>query len=204
VWSTLASGITAVATVALAVVGGFAARAAVRTLRAIEGQVKAAIDSERPWVMLESLDPKNFSGEGRSGILSGTITFKNFGKSPAWIVESVVRFVKCAPNAPLIYGDPVRLPSGEPVPPNHTAVPVEVQPEPLFSLGDQDWEQIEGQEEILRLYGYVKYRDAFFEHTKCLRETYFCLRYHVTLVERFTDQDGRWVYDGPPEANRHN
>ena len=100
-WSVIPNMITALATLALAVIGAITATAAIRTLRAIEGQTgelqesisvartsataaKASADaliaSERAWIDVE------FTQYVTIGVVRYRLTAKNHGKTPAQII----------------------------------------------------------------------------------------------------------------------
>jgi hypothetical protein len=153
------------------------------------------INVERAWVMLNlSLKPDELRNRPKVPRIVGLM--KNFGKSPAWITESSICFERCSPEyviERLKYATASKMPNGEPVPPGDVYKFREVELEPSASLPHSDF----------LLFGYIKYKDIFFDKTKEIRETYFCLRYRITDVEYMTDREGRWFYDGPAEANRH-
>jgi hypothetical protein len=134
--------------------------------------------------------------------LDAVFTFKNFGKTPAWVIESCFNFVQVSEEIYKLdifpYGVPDVSPSGNPVPPLE---PYEVMRVPLSLSEDIVLHPEKGFFTIF--YGYIKYRDVFYENTKVVRETYVRKRFHKTQHDIIMDEPGTWVYDGPPEANRH-
>jgi hypothetical protein len=128
-----------------------------------------------------------------------TVIFKNFGRTPVWLVEASTKLT-CEPRKPgefpptLKYDPPFVLPNSELVPPEHTASRgLELRP-----LTYQEIEQIKIGKQLLFVYGFIKYRDAFFDQTKILRETWFCKRYMF-----LGPADEHWVDFGPKGAS-HN
>jgi hypothetical protein len=170
----------------------------------------ALVNIERPWMMLETIEPKPLwpliFNRTKPDIV---VFFKNFGRTPAWIVESTFRFVlleQTVLSLPLQYAETTRLPDGEPVPPGSRAVGIEVSLEISGESGrdltDADIRAIEFGNSRLFLYGFVRYRDSFYEQTEEIRETFFCLRYWVTPLGTST-APARWIYYGPDGANKH-
>ena len=190
-----------------------AARAAVTSAGAAKASADALTRIERAWLMLCTIEPKGETFyydfiEGASGKpVEAIIKLANYGRSPAWLVESNFRLVRSeSRSVPLEYGIPTVLPNGEPIPPQHHGIPVAVRLEPLepFSaslLTRDEAQQIEERKLFLYLYGFAKYKDIFFEETRIVREIYFCFVFQTYREPGLPL--GRWEYTGPPEANRY-
>jgi hypothetical protein len=102
-WNTIANLVMAAATVALAIIGGVALRAAIRTLRAAQLSVDALVASERGWIMVDIKPIPAFEtvaegvGTGGVPIISAHVRCicTNAGKTPAKIVQKRARIVMC-------------------------------------------------------------------------------------------------------------
>jgi len=154
-------------------------------------------NSERAWILLGEFGEErhNFKKDGIDILLN----FHNYGKTPAWIVELSFCFRKVTEETnkgPLEYEPPTVFPYGEPVPPG--------KPYPSIRrslLLDRD---LLGRpyDGIYIFYGFIRYRDVFYERTRKRRETRVRMRYERTQMDVGLNRPGRWLYDGPPEANR--
>ena len=193
-----------VATSLLVLVGGFQIFYLWRTVavaQAAAGAAKvsadAVINSERAWLLLGDFTEErhNFKPEG----LNLFLTFRNYGKTPAWVVEycfHCVRVPKESPGLPRECFNPEIIPFGEPVPPD--------KPYPRICAPVMLAEELVGrphEPSALIFFGYIKYQDVFYRTTKELRVTYVRMRFERTQHDIIMDNPGRWVYDGPAEAN---
>jgi hypothetical protein len=159
---------------------------------------QAVIDAERAWILLEghNADRHNFHRDG----IDIFLTFHNYGKTPAQIVEVSLRFVKVSDEEyklPLQYAAPVSYSYGVPIPP--------AKPFPTIKRPLELSEQLVLKPDIaghLIFYGFIRYRDVFYDSLKALRETYVRMRFEQTPSDLVLNLPGQWVYDGPPEANR--
>jgi hypothetical protein len=163
----------------------------------------AIINSERAWILLESIKPENFTSDIRITTRSMTIPlsvhFKNYGKTPAWVVESGCKFVRTNTDdfqGPLDYGNP--QPGGD------YAIAPNDKPFPMFPAGDSptvtlsDVIHVQNGKLSLVLYGVIRYKDSFVKKNQPIRETYFC----VHLLIAATGMADRWQLAGPEGANR--
>jgi hypothetical protein len=192
----------------LVLVGGFQVIWLRKTMRATKESADAAkasaealMSSERPWLMLDPFDPLELVAMPVSGPVTAngtTIRYGNYGKTPAWLVESAVRFVKERTKnipAPLDYGEITRPPSELAVLPGKGSNPIWCCLEPNGCLSENEIQSIERQELFLFLFGFIKYRDTFDRS----HETRFCFRYDVP--SGFSPYP-LFVYAGPAGSNK--
>jgi hypothetical protein len=129
-----------------------------------------------------------------------TVIFKNFGRTPAWLIEASLNLTcessssRKFPEIPE-YRSAYILPNSELVPPEHMATPRGLE---LRQLTDEEIQGIKVGKQILLVYGFIRYRDVFFEQIGKLRETYFCRR----LISLGPEGE-HWMDYGPKGAN-HN
>jgi hypothetical protein len=208
-FGTYVNGVIAVATLAIAIFSIVQARAA-------KLNAQAVIDSERAWLMLRPLDPKgkDFWPIVRKNAVSANpeptqvvVRFRNYGRTPAWLIESAFKLVKSEMDEsrfPFDYQEPVALPDGEPIRTNGTATSVVVQLEanPPYLTVD-DMVSIKENRTFLYLYGFLRYRDVFSEQRKELRETYFSFRYRSSPQAPGEAGSGMWCYCGTEGRNKH-
>jgi hypothetical protein len=170
------------------------------TADAAKVSADAVRNSERAWLMLDEFRDVR-RNNNRDGI-DAVFKFKNFGKTPAWVVEYCFSFVQVSEEIYRLnrfeFGIPDTFPSGNPVPPLE---PYDVMRAPLIL--SEDIVLHPDANAVTIFYGYIKYRDVFYEDTKEIRETYIRKRFERTQHDIIMHERGRWVYDGPPEANRH-
>ena len=183
---------------ALGVIGGLLA---LSTLRTFKRQTEHIVTSERAWMVAEPCDP-DIPPE-IEGMTTGirhvrfSVRFKNMGKTPAFLLE-----IRYSGNV---------LPSKEQLP----AVHPEYEEREIFKweggglpLLPQDnihknhvntWAKepvlITRGFDVLWVYGYIKYGDAFGEN----RETWFCYRW-VEEIEGW--QKSGFIKGGPESYNR--
>lgn len=182
-----------------------AAVATEKAARAAKENAEFLVNAEKAWVMLLPLGnvPLYMTTQNQlDWIPRLNLQFKNFGRTPAWIVEFACKFVLVEKDAPFDFGDSKAWDDGEPVPPSEKSMPFTQEFEEHRSLGGDDFIKIEFGSMELRFCGFIKYRDIFFEHTQTLRETYFGFKYFLMPGV----QDPRpeyWLYMPHPEANKH-
>ncbi|MGC1291453.1 MAG: hypothetical protein WA855_09245 [Candidatus Acidiferrales bacterium] len=178
---------------------------------------QAVINNERPWVMLEVVQPDE--GYWNIVVLSMTAqgkpifavpNFRNYGNTPAWIVRSTGFLKLCDDRVietAIDYGNPPLWTNPHPLPPKKDGSPLmlNVEMDGGKVLNPQDIRALLDGDMYLLLYGFVEYRDPFFEQTeKLLRTTKFSYRFYV-LNRSTTGNDalGRWGTYGPQGANEH-
>jgi len=170
----------------------------------IRRQTEHFRNTERAWVMLMPLKKTPLwqtSKHQSDWIPTVDLQFQNYGRTPAWIVEVACRFVLVDKDFSLDYGDSTVHPDGEPVPPGEKSLSFPKVFEERRTFTDDDFTKIEFGSSALLLYGFIKYRDVFFDRTG-LRETYFAFRYR--LMPRVQDvRPEFWRYVPNPEANKH-
>jgi hypothetical protein len=167
-------------------------------LKVSQVQADALMNIERAWIL-----PKELVGERRNFHRDGIdiiVTLKNYGKTPAWVIERSFRCMRLSDEAlksGLEFAGPIVSECGEPIAPDgqfpDIRCPLELTEDLLGRPGLG----------TVIIYGYVKYRDVFYETTGKARETFMRMRFERTQHDIILDRDGQWVYDGPPEANRH-
>jgi len=195
----------AIATFLLVAVGAFQIFYLWRTVNATRDNAMAAkasadaiVNVERAWILLGEFGEErhNYKIDGIDILL----TFRNYGKTPAWIVESSFRFMRITEEAsrlPLEYETPAIFSDGEPVPPGKSFPSIRRSLELAEELAGRP-----GEGEVI-FFGFIRYRDVFYSNTKTTRETYVRMRFERTQHDIIFARPGRWVYDGPPDANRH-
>jgi hypothetical protein len=165
---------------------------------------QAVINNERPWIMLKAVQPKEhywnavvMTETAKGKAIYAVPHFKNYGNTPAWIVQSTA-FIKLCDDPGLeqsiVYNDPPLYTSPSPLPPGKMPTFI-FRAEMGKVLNPQEIRMLENESAYFILYGFLKYRDPFFEQTQQLRETFFCLRYYVRFA--------MWQPYGPPGANKH-
>jgi hypothetical protein len=194
-----------IATSLLVLVGGFQIFYLWRTVAVAQAAANAAkisaeavINSERAWLLLGDFteEQQNYRPEG----INLYLTFKNYGKTPAWVVEHSFHFVRVPKRTstfdPLEPYDPQIIPFGEPVPPD--------KPYPRICAQLELDEAIIGRPDMpsdFIFYGHIKYQDVFYPTTRKTRVTLVRKRFERTPDDVVQERPGRWVNDGPPEAN---
>jgi hypothetical protein len=174
----------------------------------------ALINIERAWLVLEAFDPKGkefweISYENaykanaeRTPI---TVTFKNYGHTPAWLIESAFNLeVSKAKESDFSfeYAEFQKSEGGEPIAPDTEGLPIDVELKPKGFLSAADMSHIEDGQSFLYFYGFIKYKDVFSEQTKEMRETHFC--YQLRCIEQSNKRtSGKWVSCGPGGANKN-
>jgi hypothetical protein len=195
---------------ALLILGAGGVVAAICTLRAINKQAEIAANSQRSWIIPKGASKPDLSG---NWILSVSCEFDVFGLSPVRVFESKIRlhfvaakpsdgFSQAIPDLPGIpvYGTPTTLDDspemGRIWAPGATIV---VKPMLEHAIAEKDQLQsLRDGKNVLCLYGYIRYRDAF-DKSK-MRETHFCFTcgqmgpLDAKLEEHF-------VLGGPPAYN---
>ena len=159
---------------------------------------QAVIYNERPWILLGNFrdERRNYHRDG----IDVVMTFSNYGNTPAWIIETSLRFLLIdeeALSSPLEYAAPTTYGNGEAVPPGKTLREIRIPIEIVEYLVGRP------NEGVHVFFGYIKYRDAFYDVTKQIRETWVRVRFEKPDRDVAMDRPGQWVPDGPPEANRH-
>jgi hypothetical protein len=176
-----------------------------------KANTNALINIERAWLVLDGFDPKgkDFWEISHKNVYFGnseripiTVRFKNYGHTPAWLIESAFNLeVSKATDSEFSFEyKEFQKSEGEPIAPNTDAAPinVEINPRGYLTLGEMI--DIGDKKLFLYFYGFVKYKDVFSEQTKETRETSFCYRLHCKPNER---SSGSWVYCGPKGANKN-
>ena len=197
-WGVYINGALALATFILAVYAVKQANAAKISALASKASADAVVNSERAWLLLGDFteERQNYRPEG----INLYLTFKNYGKTPAWVVEHCFHFVRIPKRTytlePFEPYDPQIIPFGEPVPPD--------KPYPRICAQLELDEEIVGRPDLpsdFIFYGYIKYQDVFYPTTRQMRVTHVRKRFERTQDDVIQDRPGRWVDDGPPEAN---
>jgi hypothetical protein len=174
----------------------------------------ALINGERAWIVFDWIKPEDdfYTELSTSGVLGKpfeiSISFTNWGKTPAWLEEMTFRFIKKP------YGTfkwslddlpeqtvPLYLKS---VAPQKSYERACVRLESGMLKGE-DIEEIKHRKGIIYLYGFIRYRDIHYDGPKSLRETRFSYSYFVFPAEdmiRFS-KSGEWQPAGPQEANSY-
>jgi len=166
---------------------------------------KALINSERAWIMIETIWPHSIDQTVEKQMAMGKrffaiIEFQNYGNTPAWITQSCA-FLKLWNDEmfknPLDYGNPPPHPNQYPLSPggterNKLSIRVEWEGGGFGNFAELRKMKEEGSYPIL--YGFVKYRDPF---PNTIRERdpgiSFCYRYDL--------QSNGWIPWGPSGAN---
>jgi hypothetical protein len=180
----------------LIIVGAIQAGILAATVYVVYLQVSASRNSERAWILPKALVSERHSHH-RDGI-DVIVNLRNYGKTPAWIVERSFRCVRFSDEAvkSLAYDPPITSECGEPVAPDgdfpEIRCPIQLSEDLVGRLGVG----------TVIIYGYVKYRDPFCKRGRP-RETRVRMRFDRTQDDIIRERDSKWVYDGPPEANRH-
>jgi hypothetical protein len=186
--------------------------AAQTSANAANESVKAVINSERAWVMLDSVTPHdehiaNLILQGNYPVPKLRVVFRNFGRTPAWITGHGFRFSieNKEWRPPNRYAGEIESTFGGPLPPEPlpetwvpTVIEVSMEPPLVHKLTREEIQELISGEKILILYGIVVYRDTF--STKPTLETSVCLRLVFRSAEDRTPSRWMYVY---PEANRH-
>ncbi len=201
-WPRITNVVTAVGTIALAVIGAIAACIAIKTLRYIGVQTKhagiaakaardgaqAVLDSERPWIVIdieqERVPPRRCN-----------FLVVNRGRTPAKIISgSATHVFAASPNdleIPPIYESPFLFP-------NKTLI-VQSDSFPVYPAGIRPQTMVvAGSTEILFFYGTVVYDDVFGtnRHGYVRHETRWCYAYLP---------DGhRFIRTGPDGSDEYN
>ena len=186
-----------VVTIALFVVGR-------RSADAAKENADSLVNIERAWLMLDRLDSLTLVAmplAGQPTISGAVFEYRNFGRTPSWIVESAARMIIVPSREtltwPLDYG-PTNLVNGSngtPVPPDQPTNPTWQALEPPFPTEAQI-QSIQREESFAFLFAFIRYRDVFAR----TRETRFCVQWQVASGFRTTSG---WIYAGPKEANRN-
>jgi hypothetical protein len=203
--------ITALATVFLALFTFTLWRSTTRlwkvSIEHVDIAKRGLVDVERPHVLIENVRMGGFrmtEEERREHAATGnfrpsvfpTIFFdiKNHGKSPAWVIAEVVRFMPAiALPLPPEYGAPTRLVRGYAISPDEK-VYGECRLEPTPELTDDSRIQIVSGEMNLFVYGYVEYDDIFRDINLRPHRSAFCWQY---IVGGGIDPGDRFVPSGP-------
>jgi hypothetical protein len=124
------------------------------------------------------------------------LTFYNYGKTPAWILETSFRFTNISDSeyqAALSYETAFQSTPGDPVPPG--------KPLPTIRRPLELSEELLGRpnQGNLIFFGFIRYRDVFGQS----RETRVRMKFQRNQEDITQERPGQWVYDGPDEANRH-
>ncbi len=167
----------------------------------MQSQADALVNSERAWVTLEGITTNMVAKVDNT--INVVVAFKNYGKTPAWIVESSLRFVMERPHLleqRIAYGESA-LPAIRPLPPGQPFTLIR-HLEPAATLGGKDWDLVLNGEVSFFLYGFVKYRDSLSGPDSKLRETSICFEYRLTPARVIVNPNsGDWLIAGPRKAN---
>lgn len=221
-WARIIELIAAIATVALAVIGYVAAKAALGTLRVIQEQTghlrtaaksaadsaqaasnntKVLIDIERAWLIPDGpVIPKSLPAYRLAPVQTETLTVKirNFGRTPAWITDLSLDF-EVLDNTNIEEFTDAQIP--EPDHPSARPVPSGKKEEL-----SKEWnirsssilDDIQAGRKHLYVFGYVQYRTAMSKELSC---SHFCFHYF-----RYRRADGNfeegWMLE-PPTANHY-
>ncbi len=167
---------------------------------------RALLDVERPHVLIEDIQMHGFQitaarrEEYRvAGLLSPSIfprvtfSIRNHGKSPAWVISEVTRFImiKQLPVLPQYYR-PIGLGRRYVIPPGG-----KLYGECRFEtneISDVDRLRIVKDETRLFVYGYVDYEDVFSDISSNAHRSAYCWRY---IVGGGADPGDRFEPSGP-------
>lgn len=127
------------------------------------------MNAERAWVLLEKIEVADITVSQKIGSrVSFTYTFKNYGRTPAFILEIVSHFRRYSSLAELP-SDPeevqqhtiLGLPEGGiPVPPGDATNPMTEELAPAPTVSESETDQIRGGNLILYASLFVKYKDV--------------------------------------------
>jgi len=183
-----------------------AARAARRSAEAANLNASALMNIERAWIMIGSMSPSPTAFDLTVDPVLMEIRFKNYGRTPAWIVESAL-ILKRSEHSSIsgisesAYGSTARPLVEKPISPGEISdvfkVPLDsTNPfsDDIGKLSDVEIKQLNSGDLHLYLFGYIRYRHAFSIATGDIPEFRFCFQYLAYLK--------KWIYAGPPEANR--
>jgi hypothetical protein len=158
-----------------------AAEAATQSANAAKATADVLCATERPWV-IESISQEIFSRAGQMGeeSIPLTITFRNHGRTPAWVTDKGVMWkidnVDGLPGTPERRSDLGQRAIGEIVlVPNVESSFVQSL---LFVNGGQ-FRQVQLRRFFLYVWGFVNYKDGRGNS----HENKFCYRYHVQRPE---------------------
>ena len=186
-------------------------RAATRSANAAKASADALIINERPWVLPDGVVPENLWWEivgkfDTGGQPRAVLQFKNYGNTPAWIVQSTAFLKICTDQIleqSLDYGHPPMYTNPRLVPPGGAPFTIEIHLDGERRLNPDELNILRSGEAYLILYGFIKYRDVFFEQIRQERETWFCLRASGLKGPYGEVIGGRLEYYGPKGANHH-
>jgi hypothetical protein len=229
-WSRISNIIMAIGTVALAVIGAIAARIAINTLRYIGVQtrhagiaakaardsVQAIVDSERPWLLIPSgvVYPEienpilivRLPGEFRVSYCD--FKLKNFGRSPARVIETKLRLVlgdtqNFVPDISLYESkdsaeDDYTFPQGEVL-----QVQASLGGDGRMTMHERD-ELLVTKKSSLWLCGYFKYTNTFNREKSPIHTSRICYKwmYDAPSVLDSDIHKTFWVVGGPIEYNK--
>jgi len=134
-------------------------------------QIKAYRDKERAWVMFFIVDHPVSNAKSGQTLFTFVGFIKNVGGSPAiildgWHCGETIGKDKQLPKEPRYVGQERNFQTEYPM------VPQGAQPV-TFDLTVNDMDKVRSGEDILYIYGFIKYRDIF----GSLRENRYCYRY---------------------------
>lgn len=187
-----------------------------KSAQATQLNVEAVIFAERPWLLIPM--GQEFSDIDRPILITrlpGTVarsfcTFrlKNYGRSPARVIEQKLRLV--------IGGTENDLPSADPYQP-HDAVredytfaqdvttPIQATIYPDGMVSSKEFEDVfQKKTRAVWLCGYIKYTDTFARAVSPIYETRFCFRWNheFTNLMDFDKKHSFWIMAGPLEYNK--
>lgn len=149
---------------------------------------------ERAWILLGEFNEErhNYRRDGIDILLN----FHNYGKTPAWVLETSFRFANISDSeyrAALNYEPAFLSKHADPVPPG--------KPLPTIRRPLELSEYLVGRpnQGNLLFFGFIRYRDVFGK----VRETRVRMKFQRNQEDLIQDRPGQWIYDGPPDANRH-
>jgi hypothetical protein len=213
-WGTLVfTGLAAVFTGCLVIVGCRGVNAANRTLRAIEKQVSIMVNSERAWVIVSLVHSQELLIVA-PGAIQPYNTFEfdiiNKGRTVARLMEVEAEYRVLPKNEVLppvpIYGNPassmLTVIHGRVMAPEDRINHV--------SYGITEWidtpkfNRILSGDLVLYVYAFIKY----FDLAEVERKLQFCYRYlhtGIRMERGATSAEllGQWVLAGPPDYNTH-
>ncbi len=183
----------------LALLGIIGAVVAIVTVSAVRKQGGHIVTSERAWMVAEiELDGIPPEVDGATGIrwTGYSINFVNKGKTPAYLIETghaakVLSYKDSLPEKHLPFEEKAISKwkgKGLPLQPN------DHEHRGFQGTWAQDPVKIGRGADVLWVYGYIKYRDAF----GVSRETWFCRRY-VQEIEKY--QKSGFIAGGPAGYN---
>lgn len=183
--------------------------------KAARDNAQAVLDSERPWLFIPTKD--EFSeiespllvprrpGEIRISFCQFWI--KNFGRTPARVIEQKIRLVlgretETIPDA-AIYKSQDATAENYSFPPGER-IAVQAAFSPGSGITPQELDEITNKRRFVWLCGYFKYTDTFARENSPVYESRVCYRWVYDSIS-VLDSDIRksfWVAAGPREYNR--